>query len=166
MSYLCWAVKTFAVNSSTNIEFVNKTSEHRSWSRGRSTSSEKAKYINSTMSEPQPEPVQFKPKKKKNLRQRKASSDEEEEDSGNREEILWVIWWRNKIRNWSQSLQLMAFIHPHPSSAKLEETKLAQKLRVKPNGVNVIGLAIGAKVTPEDLLTKVCLHQHRCQCPT
>lgn len=41
-------------------------------------------------------------------------------------------------------------------SAKLEETRLAQKLRVKPNGVNIVGLAIGVKVTQEDLLTKVC----------
>lgn len=46
----------------------------------------------------------------------------------------------------------------HEHSAKLEETKQAQKLRIKPNGVNVIGLTIGAKVTTEDLLTKVCSH--------
>lgn len=39
--------------------------------------------------------------------------------------------------------------------AKLEETKLKQKLRLKPNGVNVIGLAIGQKVNIEDVITKV-----------
>lgn len=38
--------------------------------------------------------------------------------------------------------------------SKLEETKLKQKLREKPHGVNVIGLAIGQKVTTEDV-TKV-----------
>lgn len=38
---------------------------------------------------------------------------------------------------------------------KLEETKLAQKLRVKPHGVNAVALAIGQKVTPEDLVLKV-----------
>lgn len=41
---------------------------------------------------------------------------------------------------------------------KLEETKLAQKLRVKPHGVNAVALAIGQKVTPEDLLLKVRNH--------
>lgn len=40
-------------------------------------------------------------------------------------------------------------------SAKLEETKLKQKLREKPKGVNVIGLANGQKVTNEDVITKV-----------
>lgn len=40
--------------------------------------------------------------------------------------------------------------------AKLEETKLVQKLRVKPNGVNAVALAIGQKVTTEDLVLKVC----------
>lgn len=39
--------------------------------------------------------------------------------------------------------------------AKLEETKLAQKLREKPNGVNIVGLAIGEKVKEEELLVKV-----------
>lgn len=39
--------------------------------------------------------------------------------------------------------------------AKLEETKLVQKLRVKPNGVNAVALAIGQKVTTEDLVLKV-----------
>lgn len=39
---------------------------------------------------------------------------------------------------------------------KLEEAKLAQKLRVKPHGVNAMALAIGQKVTVEDLVLKVC----------
>lgn len=38
--------------------------------------------------------------------------------------------------------------------SKLEETKLKQKLREKPNGVNVIGLAIGEKVKLEDVVSK------------
>lgn len=42
---------------------------------------------------------------------------------------------------------------------KLEETKLAQKLRVKPHGVNAVALAIGQKVTPEDLVLKVRIEQ-------
>lgn len=37
----------------------------------------------------------------------------------------------------------------------MEETKLAQKLRVKPKGVNAVALAIGQKVTSEDLVLKV-----------
>lgn len=41
------------------------------------------------------------------------------------------------------------------SRAKLEETKLVQKLRQKQNGINAIALAIGQKVTEEDLLLKV-----------
>lgn len=107
------------------------------------------------MSESQPEPVVFKPKKKKNLRARKRSTDDEDDDNGNREEILWVIWGKNNGRiDFISHNQYFRLIN----SAKLEETKLAQKLRVKPNGVNVIGLAIGAKVTTEDLLTKVRSH--------
>lgn len=47
-------------------------------------------------------------------------------------------------------------LRPSPSRSKLEETKLAQKLREKPNGVNIVGLAIGEKVKEEELLTKVC----------
>lgn len=47
-------------------------------------------------------------------------------------------------------------LRPFPSRSKLEETKLAQKLREKPNGVNIVGLAIGEKVKEEELLTKVC----------
>lgn len=39
--------------------------------------------------------------------------------------------------------------------AKLNETKLTQKLRVKPKGVNAVALAIGKKVTTEDLVLKV-----------
>lgn len=43
--------------------------------------------------------------------------------------------------------------------SKLEETKLVQKLRVKPSGVNAVALAIGQKVTTEDLVLKVCAGQ-------
>lgn len=43
--------------------------------------------------------------------------------------------------------------------SKLEETKLVQKLRVKPSGVNAVALAIGQKVTTEDLVLKVCIEQ-------
>lgn len=45
--------------------------------------------------------------------------------------------------------------------AKLEEAKLAQKLRIKPNGVNAVELAIGQKVTTEELVLKV---KHNNQC--
>lgn len=44
--------------------------------------------------------------------------------------------------------------------AKLNETKLVQKLRVKPNGVNAVALAIGQKVTTEDLVLKVPIYPY------
>lgn len=40
-------------------------------------------------------------------------------------------------------------------SSKLVETKERQKLRNKPNGVNIIGLALGKKITIEQELTNV-----------
>lgn len=52
-----------------------------------------------------------------------------------------------------QYLKRFSFI----SRAKLEETKLTQKLRQKQNGINAVALAIGQKVTTEDLLVKVCV---------
>lgn len=110
------------------------------------------------MSDCESVPVLFKPKKKKNLRTRIKSEDEEEDDNGNCEEILWVF--HGKMQS-NASNELISFTNNlnfwFIDSAKLVETKLVQKLRVKPNGVNVIGLAIGAKVKPEDLLTKVGL---------
>ncbi len=39
--------------------------------------------------------------------------------------------------------------------SKLVETKERQKLRNKPNGVNIIGLALGKKVTIEQELSNV-----------
>lgn len=42
--------------------------------------------------------------------------------------------------------------------AKLVETKERQKLRNKPHGVNVLGLALGKKITIEDEIGNVCLH--------
>lgn len=62
-------------------------------------------------------------------------------------------WQTREYKNQFNSIQLISI---PLNSAKLEETRLAQKLRVKPNGVNIVGLAIGVKVTQEDLLTKVC----------
>ena len=38
-------------------------------------------------------------------------------------------------------------------SAKLGEMKERQKLRKRPNGVNVIGLALGKKITVEEEIT-------------
>lgn len=40
--------------------------------------------------------------------------------------------------------------------ATLTEAKLTQKLRVKPNGINAIALAVGKKITQEDMVLKVC----------
>lgn len=77
------SVKTFALNWC--IDIVNKTSDaiqnltNFIW---------RAIKNNSVMSESQPEPVVFKPKKKKNLRTRIKSSDEEDDDNRNREETL------------------------------------------------------------------------------
>lgn len=48
----------------------------------------------------------------------------------------------------------MCCFHFFPRN-KLEETKLAQKLRIKPNGVNAVALAAGKKITEEDLVLKV-----------
>lgn len=36
--------------------------------------------------------------------------------------------------------------------AKVEETKIIQKLRERPSGVNIVGLALGEKVVP-DIMT-------------
>lgn len=49
---------------------------------------------------------------------------------------------------------LTFFIIVNSCRSKLEETKLKQKLREKPSGVNVIGLAIGKKITIEDVVSK------------
>lgn len=38
------------------------------------------------------------------------------------------------------------------------ETKQRQKLRNKPNGVNIIGLALGKKITIEQELTNVTVN--------
>lgn len=41
------------------------------------------------------------------------------------------------------------------SRNKLEETKMSQKLRIKPHGVNAVALAAGKKLAEEDLVLKV-----------
>ncbi|XP_052860304.1 splicing factor C9orf78 isoform X1 [Anopheles cruzii] len=69
---------------------------------------------------------EFKKKPRKHLRQRKPSnSDGEELEHGTEEEIL----------------------------SKLEETKERQKLRNRRNGVNILSLAAGKKVTTEEEIT-------------
>lgn len=68
--------------------------------------------------------ISFIPKKRKNLRQRNISDDEEDAADNTQETI-----------------------------SKLVETKERQKLRNKPNGVNIIGLALGKKITIEQELT-------------
>ncbi|XP_053683929.1 splicing factor C9orf78 [Sabethes cyaneus] len=68
--------------------------------------------------------VEFKPKARKNLRQRKTSEESDDEADIN-EAIL----------------------------SKLEETKEKQKLRSKPNGVNILTLAAGKKITIEEEVT-------------
>ncbi|XP_055377056.1 splicing factor C9orf78 [Condylostylus longicornis] len=68
----------------------------------------------------------FKRKIKKNLRQRRHS---EEEDEKSEED---------------NSLEILS---------KLSETKERQKLRTRPHGVSIIGLAIGKKLGPEEELT-------------
>ncbi|GBP43057.1 Telomere length and silencing protein 1 homolog [Eumeta japonica] len=67
--------------------------------------------------------VKFKPKKKRNLRQRRKS--EESEGSDNETELLM----------------------------KLEEAKELQKLRERPNGVSIVALATGQKVSVEEEVT-------------
>lgn len=93
------------------------------------------------------EEVKFKPRKAKNLRVRRNSSDEEADNNEADEDVLWVsieMHWISEI-----------FIEFSFHRAKLEETKLVQKLRNKQHGVNVVALAIGQKVTSEDLVLKV-----------
>ncbi|KAJ6643553.1 Telomere length and silencing protein 1 like [Pseudolycoriella hygida] len=68
--------------------------------------------------------INFIPKKRKNLRQRNISDDEDEVTDNTQDTI-----------------------------EKLAETKERQKLRNKPNGVNIIGLALGKKVTIEQEIT-------------
>uniref|UniRef100_U5EZG7 Hepatocellular carcinoma-associated antigen 59 n=1 Tax=Corethrella appendiculata TaxID=1370023 RepID=U5EZG7_9DIPT len=71
-------------------------------------------------------PVIFKTKKRANIRQRKKSSSDEEETVKSDEEDL---------------------------NSKLEETKERQKLRKRQNGVNILGLAVGKKITAEEEVT-------------
>ncbi|CAD7082001.1 unnamed protein product [Hermetia illucens] len=66
--------------------------------------------------------ISFKRVNKKKLRQRKKSSDEESGGDDTEAQIL----------------------------AKLEETKERQKLRSRPHGVSVVGLALGKKLAPEE----------------
>ncbi|XP_077295735.1 splicing factor C9orf78 [Arctopsyche grandis] len=69
-------------------------------------------------------PVKFKPTKKKALRRRRQSSSDSDEPE-------------NEVETLS----------------KLEETKEIQRLRKRPNGVNVYGLAMGAKISLAEELT-------------
>lgn len=45
----------------------------------------------------------------------------------------------------------------HHFRSKLEETKEKQKLRNKPNGVNIMTLAVGKKITVEEEVTNVSI---------
>lgn len=47
--------------------------------------------------------------------------------------------------------------------ATLTEAKLQQKLRVKPNGINAIALAVGKKITQEDMVLKVSKRWNICK---
>ena len=74
-----------------------------------------------------PPETKFKPKKQRNLRKRKSSSGEEgATDELNDDSIC---------------------------RSKLEETKEKQKLRNKPHGVNIMGLALGKKISMEEEVT-------------
>ncbi|XP_058835668.1 splicing factor C9orf78 [Topomyia yanbarensis] len=68
--------------------------------------------------------VEFKPKSRRNIRQRQKS--DSDDDYGEVDEVIL---------------------------SKLEETKEKQKLRSKPNGVNVLTLAAGKKITIEEEVT-------------
>ncbi|XP_026461671.1 telomere length and silencing protein 1 homolog isoform X1 [Ctenocephalides felis] len=70
-------------------------------------------------------PIVFKSTKKKPIRKRKDSSEDEESTEDNSSEI----------------------------NSKLEEMKELQKLRKRPNGVNVIGLALGQKISLAEEVT-------------
>lgn len=49
----------------------------------------------------------------------------------------------------------MHLFFPYYFRSKLEETKEKQKLRNKPNGVNILTLAVGKKITVEEEVTNV-----------
>lgn len=66
--------------------------------------------------------IKFKKRPRKQLRKRRASSAESNSDAED-----------TNVRE------------------KVEEMKIIQKLRERPNGVNVIGLALGEKVTPDNI---------------
>uniref|UniRef100_A0A336LWJ6 CSON006734 protein n=1 Tax=Culicoides sonorensis TaxID=179676 RepID=A0A336LWJ6_CULSO len=74
--------------------------------------------------EAESEPIVFKPKKRRNLRQVKRNDSDEEEQED-----------------------------PTETKAKIEEMKDLQKLRQRPNGISLIGLALGKKVTIEEEIT-------------
>ncbi|XP_055608880.1 splicing factor C9orf78 [Uranotaenia lowii] len=69
--------------------------------------------------------VEFKSKARRNIRQRKRSEDSDNEERKPDEDVL----------------------------SKLEETKEKQRLRSKPNGINILSLAAGKKVTVEEEVT-------------
>lgn len=93
--------------------------------------------------------VSFIPKKRKNLRQRNVSDDEDDANDTTQE----TMWVRKFISPENKKKTHIFYV----SRSKLVETKERQKLRNKPNGVNIIGLALGKKITVEQELTNVRL---------
>uniref|UniRef100_A0A2M3ZIW0 Hepatocellular carcinoma-associated antigen 59 n=1 Tax=Anopheles braziliensis TaxID=58242 RepID=A0A2M3ZIW0_9DIPT len=75
-----------------------------------------------------PVKIEFKKKSRKPLRQRKPSKSEDEDEPSEQDTDQEVL-------------------------AKLEETKERQKLRNRRNGVNILSLAVGKKVTIEEEIT-------------
>ncbi|XP_043663788.1 telomere length and silencing protein 1 homolog [Vespula pensylvanica] len=69
--------------------------------------------------------IEFKKKIRKCIRKRQTSTDDDDESNENQE---------SSVRE------------------KVEETKIIQKLRERPSGVNIVGLALGEKVVP-DIMT-------------
>uniref|UniRef100_A0A182Y2I7 Telomere length and silencing protein 1 homolog n=1 Tax=Anopheles stephensi TaxID=30069 RepID=A0A182Y2I7_ANOST len=88
--------------------------------------------------------VEFKKKGKKQLRQRKPSNSEDDEHEQDTEantlyEVISIIKSYVELRS------------------KLEETKERQRLRNRRNGVNILSLAAGKKISIEEEVTVKCL---------
>lgn len=90
----------------------------------------------------------FKSRKVRNLRQRIKREDSDEE----LEQVRYVSY----IKNW------IFFNSYGYFSSKLNEMKEIQKLRERPRGVSIIGLALGKKVDLENEMDNVSLYVSLC----
>lgn len=99
--------------------------------------------------------IQFKKKNRKSLRKRQVLSDDNDSDN-EKASLRYIPWTHTRIRSVLNKYRSnrKIFIKKTKNSfrEKVEEMKIIQKLRERPSGVNVVGLALGENVT-SDIIT-------------